>query len=163
MNFQIFSARPNIEPLSIVHYQAADLAALPDPITDNRNEGNFPVRRESLENLSIPDGDIGKIVIASHTVPVRYVHNAVIAQSHGRGQTGFAQRERDVIPATKMFVDQRSQIDVRQDVPAIRDEWLAAEITFYILDAAAGFEQIRLMNQRDRMTGVAVFAKKVLE
>jgi hypothetical protein len=121
------------------------------------------MRRDSLENLPIPNGDIGKIVIAGHAVPVRYVHNAVIAESHGRSQTGFAQGKRDVIPTTKMFVDQRSQIDVCQDVAAVGDERLAAEITFYILNTAAGFKQIRLMNQRDRMTGVAVFAKKVLE
>ena len=87
----------------------------------------------------------------------------MIAESHVCSQTGFAQRKRNVIPAMKMFVDQRLQVDVRQDVAAVGNERLAVKTAFYILDSAAGFEQLRLVNQRDRMAGIAVFAKKALK
>src|SRR6266487_1043834 len=112
VNFQILISRTNIEPFSGVHHQASNLAALADPITDNREERNFPAWRNSLENLSVPNGDGGKIVIAGNAVPGRYIDDAVIAKSHISGQTGFAQRERNVVPPPKMFLDQGWQIHV---------------------------------------------------
>ncbi len=94
MHVEIRTTRANIEPFSVVHYQAADLAALADPITDNREERNFTAWRNSLENLSIPNSDGGKVVITGNAVPGRYIDDAVIAKSHISGQTGFASRRK---------------------------------------------------------------------
>ena len=68
VHLEIVSARTDVEPLSVIHHQAADLAALADPISDNRNERDFSMRREPTENFAIPNRDIGKIVIPGHAV-----------------------------------------------------------------------------------------------
>ena len=121
------------------------------------------MRRDLPKNFAIPNRDVGKIVIAGHAVPVRYIDDAVIAESHARSQTGFAQGERDVVPATKMLINLRRQGDVCQNIAAVSDKWLNSEVTLCILDAAAGFEQVWFVNQRRRASAIAVLAKKVLE
>src|SRR6266566_6518305 len=68
VHLEIVSARTDVEPLSVIHHQATDLAALADPISDNRNERDFSMRREPPENFAIPNRDIGKIVIPGHAV-----------------------------------------------------------------------------------------------
>jgi hypothetical protein len=113
MQFEVFGARTDVEPCSVIHHQAANLAALANPICDNRNERNFPVRRDSLENLAIPNSDVGKIIIPGYAIPARNIDDAVIVKSHARSETGFAQRKGDVISAKKMFVDQRLKIHIR--------------------------------------------------
>src|SRR4029434_9645952 len=105
MHVEILSTRANIEPFSVVHYQAADLTTFAYPIHNNWNERNFLLRRDSLENLRIPNSDVREIKNPLITVAIRDIHNAVIAQSHLRSQTRFTQRERDIIPAAEMFVD----------------------------------------------------------
>ena len=70
------------------------------------------MRRNPLENRRVPNRDIGKIKISRDAVAVADVHDTLIAQSHGRSQTGVTQSERHVVSATEMFVDQRLEFDV---------------------------------------------------
>ena len=81
------------------------------------------------------------------TVFVFNVHNPPVVKSHTRSEPGFTQRQRDIVSLAKMLFDQRLQSEVRQEVATVNDEWLRAQQSFYILDAAAGSEQVRLMNQ----------------
>src|SRR4051794_21340351 len=93
MHVEILGARANVEPSSVVHHQAADLTTFAYPIRNNRNERNFLLRRDLLENRRIPNGDVREIKVSSCTVPIRDIHNAVIAQRHLRSQTCFTQCE----------------------------------------------------------------------
>src|SRR5262245_36965401 len=119
VHFEIFSTRRNIEPFSVVHYYAADFGALVYPIRNDWNKRDLFVWRNPVENRRVPNRDIGEIKISRDTVTVANVHDTVIAQSHSGSQAGVAQSERHVIFATKMFVDQRSEFDVRQNVAAV--------------------------------------------
>ncbi len=105
VHFEISSARSDVEPRPVIHHNATDFAALADPITDNRNERDFSMRRDLPKDFAIPNRDVGKIVIAGDAISVRYIEDTVIAESHGRSQTGFAQRQRNVVPAMKMLVN----------------------------------------------------------
>ena len=62
-----------------------------------------------------------------------------------------------------MFVDQRLHIDVREDVAAVCDKRLGAEMLFRILDAAASLKQIPLVDERNRMADITIGSKKVLK
>ena len=62
-----------------------------------------------------------------------------------------------------MLVDQRLEIDVRQDIAAVGEERLAAELTFRVLDTAASFEQVRLVNERGGEAGIVARGKETLE
>ena len=85
VHFEISSARSDVEPRSVIHHNATDFATLSDPVTDNRNERDFSMRRNLPKNFAIPNRDVGKIVIAGHAVSVRYIDDAMIPQSHARG------------------------------------------------------------------------------
>ena len=104
MDFEIFRARTDVEPSSLIENDAADLAAFADPIGDNRNERNFFLRRNSLEDGRIPNRDIGKIVIAGDAVAVRDVHDAAVAEGNRFSQAGFTQGQSDIVAALKVFV-----------------------------------------------------------
>ena len=82
MDIEIFFARPDVEPFSVVHYHAADSGALAYPIPNDRNKRDLFVRRNPLENRRVPNRDIGKIKISRDAVAVADVHDTVIAQSH---------------------------------------------------------------------------------
>ena len=140
MHVEIFRARTDIEPFPVVHHQAANLAALAYPIPENRNKGNLFLRRNSLKNCWIPNSDVGEIKISRDPVTIRDVHDPVIAQSDIGSQTGGPQCERYVVAAAEMFVNQRWQIDIGQDVAAVSDEWIATEAAFCILNATAGLQ-----------------------
>src|SRR5205807_2554208 len=60
VHIEIFGARRNIEPFSVVHHQTTDPAALAYPTRNDRNEGDFFLRRNSLENRRIPNSDVGE-------------------------------------------------------------------------------------------------------
>src|SRR5690349_1201800 len=62
-----------------------------------------------------------------------------------------------------MFVNQRLQIDIGQNVAAVGQEMLAAEIAFCILDATASLQQFRFVNKRHRTAGIVALTKKVSE
>src|SRR5882757_1400944 len=62
-----------------------------------------------------------------------------------------------------MFVDQRLEFDVGQNIAAVGQKRFAAEMTFRVFDAAARFEQIRLVNERGRKAGVLAHGKETLE
>src|SRR6476660_8932524 len=88
VHFEILSARPDVEPFSVVHCNAAYFCALAYPIPNDRNKRDLFVRWNPLENSPIPNRDIGKIKISRDAVAITDVHDTLIAQSHGRSQTG---------------------------------------------------------------------------
>src|SRR5262245_15389933 len=82
VHFEIFIARRDVEPFSVVHYYAADRGALAYPIINDRNERDLFVRRDPLKNRRVPNRDVGEIEISRDAVAVGDVYHTVIAQSH---------------------------------------------------------------------------------
>ena len=82
VHFEIFFARPDVEPFPVIHRNAADPSALIDPIPNDRNKRDLFVRRNPLENRRVPNRDIGKIEISLDPGSVADVYDSVIAQSH---------------------------------------------------------------------------------
>src|SRR5215469_14226759 len=107
MNFEILGTRPEIEPFPVVENNATDFAALRNPISQNRNEGDFLPWRNARENRRAPDRDVRKIVIARNPVAIRNVDDAIFTKGNGRSQASLPKREGDVVSAGKMFVDER--------------------------------------------------------
>jgi hypothetical protein len=163
VDFEIFSPRRDVEPFSVVHYHAADSSALAYPIPDDGNKGDPFVWRNPLENRRVPNCDIGEIKISFDAVAVADVHDTLVAQSHSRSQTGVTQSERHVVATTEMFVNQRLELDVGQDIAAIRQKRFGAEMAFRVLDAAARFEEIRFVNESDGKPGILARGKEILE
>src|SRR5439155_5780325 len=128
-----------------------------------RNKRDLFVGRNPLENRRAPDRDIGEIKISRDAITVADVHDTLIAQSHSCSQTGVTQSERHVVSATEMFVDQRLEIDVGQNIAAVGQKRFAAEMIFRVFDAAARFEQVRLVNERGGKASVVALAKETLE
>ena len=62
-----------------------------------------------------------------------------------------------------MFVDQRLEFDVGQNIAAVGQERFAAEMTFCVLDAAARFEQVRFVNECGGKASVLARGKETLE
>src|SRR5262249_60078102 len=89
MNFEILGARPEIEPFSFVENNAADFAALRNPISQNRNEGDFLPWRNARENRRAPDRDVRKIVITRNPVAIRNVDDAIFTKSNCRSEAGL--------------------------------------------------------------------------
>src|SRR5205823_11409550 len=116
-----------------------------------------------LENRRAPNRDIGEIKVSRDAITVADVHDTVIAQSHSCSQTGVTQSERHVVSATEMFVDQRLEIDVGQNIAAVGQKRFAAEMTFRVLDAPACFEQVRLVNEPSGKATVVAVRKDTLE
>src|SRR5215470_8919465 len=112
VHFEIFSARRNVEPFTVVHYHAADSGAVGYPIRNDWNKRDLFMRRNSLKDHGVPNRDIGEIKISRDAVTIADVHNTLVAQSHSSSQAGVAQSKRHVVSATEMFVDQRLQFDV---------------------------------------------------
>ena len=62
-----------------------------------------------------------------------------------------------------MFGNQRFERDVGQNIAAVNDEWFFPKNAFDIFDAAAGFEQVWLVNKRNRKASVLVTGKERLK
>src|SRR4030095_3057673 len=62
-----------------------------------------------------------------------------------------------------MFLDQRMQIDIRQNIAAVGQERFAAEMTFHVFDAATGFEQIRFVNERGWKARILARREEIFE
>src|SRR5215468_5117235 len=75
----------------------------------------------------------------------------------------MTQSERHVVAATEMFVNQRLQLDVGQDIAAICQKRFAAEMAFRVLDAAARFEEVRFVNESDGEPRILARGKEILE
>src|ERR1700736_1589763 len=58
-----------------------------------------------------------------------------------------------------MLVDERPQWNIRQNVPAISNERLAAELGLNVFYPTAGFEQYRFVHERKIDSRVTVFRK----
>src|SRR5204863_7785233 len=63
MNFQIFRARTDVEPVPVIKNYTANPSALTDPLNENWNERDFLAGRDPWENLRIPHGYIRIIKI----------------------------------------------------------------------------------------------------
>ncbi len=160
MGGEIFFARTDVEPLPFVQDHAADLAALPDPFRENRNVGKNAPARNPFENRPRPDADAGEIIPARVTVSICDVHNAVALERHITAVLRFAQGERYVVSRAEMFLDQRRQLDVRQQIAAIRNKMLEVQQRLGVLDPATSPQDFRLVNQLHRMPSIFSLSEK---
>jgi hypothetical protein len=62
-----------------------------------------------------------------------------------------------------MFVDQRLEFDVGQNITAVGQEGFAAEMTFCVFDPAARFEEVRFVNERGGKADILARGKEALE
>src|SRR6266404_1438812 len=76
-------------------------------------------------------------------------------------ELGLAQSQGHVISALEVFVNQRPQTNVGQQIAAISNERLSTELGFDIFDAAASFQQNGFMDEIDRDLAVAIFRKRL--
>ena len=82
------------------------------------------------------------------------IDDAAIVERHCRRQACFSQGQSNVVSPAEMLVDQGLKVDIGENVAAVSDKRFCIELRFYILNAAAGLEEIWLMDQLDRMTAV---------
>ena len=85
MDFHVLGARTNVEPFPVIENNTANLAAGPDPIGDDRNERNSSIRWDPLENLRVPNRDVGEVMIAGHAISVRDIDHPPVAKGDRRG------------------------------------------------------------------------------
>src|SRR5438270_11571313 len=62
-----------------------------------------------------------------------------------------------------MFVNQRRQRDVSQNIAAVGNERIAAQLEFDIFDSAAGFEQNRFVDKLECFPRIMIFRKRLRE
>src|SRR5205807_2581246 len=91
------------------------------------------------------------------------IDDAAIVECHCRRQACFPQGQGNVVSAAEMLVDQGLKIDIGENVAAVGDKRFCIELRFYILNAAAGLEEIWLMDQLDRITAVNAPGKSVFK
>jgi membrane protein YdbS with pleckstrin-like domain len=163
MRGEVFLARADVEPLSLIDDNTADLAALPDPIRQDRNIRERASARNPLENRSRPDADAGEIISARVTVLICDVDDATALDRYITAVLRFAQGERYVIPGAKMFFEQRRQFDVREEIAAVGNEMLSAQQRFDILNPATRPQDFRLVDQLHGMTAIIFLGEKVPE
>src|ERR1043166_1105551 len=111
MDGEILAARPDVEPFAFVENDAADLATVTNPIRQNRNVGDMFSWRNPLKNRARPNADPGEIVATFMAKSVGDVDDAVRFEGHVFPEMGLAQRQRDVVAAAEMFVDQRRKME----------------------------------------------------
>src|SRR6266581_3119143 len=85
MDFQVLCARTNVEPFPVIKNNPANLAAGTDPIGDDRNERNSSIRWDPLENLRVPNRDVGEVIISGDAISVRDIDHPTIAKGDRRG------------------------------------------------------------------------------
>src|SRR6266850_7484432 len=149
MDLQIFRAGADVEPLAIFHNNSADFAAVADPVNQDGNERDLLRHANPVENFRIPYGNIRIVVKPRLTRCLNDINDAPVLQDHARGQARFSQSQSDIISAPAMLVDQRSQIEISQNVAAIDKEGLLSQKRFGILNTATRLEQIGFMNKLD--------------
>src|SRR2546423_7358 len=126
MHVEIFGPRAEVEPFTLFENNAANLSALRDPLSENRNEGDLLLRRNAREDGRAPHCDVSKIVFARNAVAIGNIDHPIFAKRDGRTQTGLAKRESNIVTSIEMVIDQGLQTNVRQNITAISDERLAA-------------------------------------
>src|SRR5207253_10801119 len=85
MNSRVLGTRANVEPFPVIETNPANLAAGTDPIGDDRNERNSSIRWDPLENLRVPNRDVGEVIISGHAISVRDIDHPAIAKGDRRG------------------------------------------------------------------------------
>src|ERR1041385_1862011 len=125
MDGEILAARPDVEPFAFVENEAADLAAVTNPVRENRNVGDVLSRRNPLENRARPNDDPGEIVMTFVTISPGNVYHAVPFNGHVFAKMRLAQRQGNIVAGAVMLVDQRRHIDVRRKVAAIGNKQLS--------------------------------------
>src|ERR1700731_1982858 len=126
MHFEIFGTRAEVEPFTLFKNKAANISTLRNPISENWNERDLLLRRNTREDRRAPHCDVGKIVFARNTVAIRNIDDPIFAKGDCRTQAGLAERESNIVTSIQMLIDQGLQTNVRQNIAAISDERLAA-------------------------------------
>src|SRR5207302_8681861 len=75
----------------------------------------------------------------------------------------MTQRQCDVVAAIEMFIDQRLQRYVGQNIAAVSTKRFLSQLGFNVLDAAAGLEQNRFIYQHDWSIALSTFSNLRLE
>jgi len=163
MGGEVLFSRADVEPLSLIDDNAADLAALSDPFRQHRNVGKNAAARNPLENRSRPDADAGEIILARVTVSICDVNDAAALDRDVATVLGFAHGKRHVISRAEMFVEQRRQLDVREQIAAVRNEMLRAQQRFGILYPATRPQDFRLVDQLHRLPAIISLGEKFPE
>lgn len=163
MGGEVFLARADVEPLPFVQDNPADFATLPDPFRQDWNVRKNAAARNPLENRARPDADAGEIVPARVAVPICDVDDAAALDRDITAVFGLAQGKRHVIAGAEMFFEQRRQLDVREQIAAVRNEMLLAQQRFGILYPAAGPKNFRLVDQLHLMAAINAFGEKFPE
>src|SRR4029077_2500670 len=136
-----------------------NLSAVSDPISENWNEGDLLFFENAREDRRAPHSDVGKVVLAWNDVAIVNIAPLIFAEGDGRAQAGVTQGKGNIVSAVEMLIDQRLQPHVGQNVPAISDERLAAQIGLEVLDSAAGIKKHRLVDQCERSSRIAISRK----
>ena len=163
MDTEILATRTNVEPLAAIENHATNPAAPADPIRQDRNVGNVFAQLDPLENRARPDADAGKIVATFVTVSIGDVQHAIPFHRDVFPEMRLAQGERPVVTGAEMLIDKRLEIDVGQDVAAVGNKQVADQQVLRVLDAAAGPEDFRLVDELDRTAAITSVRKKFQE
>src|SRR4051812_37120637 len=126
MHAQVFAARPDVEPLTLIQNDSTDLRAFPHPFRQDRNERYLLTRRNPFEDGRIPDRDICVIEILLAARSFSNLKNTAVNKCYAGSQPGLAQAKGHVISAMRVFEQERIQIDISQNVAAVDDERLLA-------------------------------------
>ena len=96
-------------------------------------------------------------------VAVADIDDAAVAKRDRSCETRIAQSQRHIVAPREMFVDQRLQVDVGQNITAVDNERLATQRSFRVLDPATRLEEIGLVEQFHRRAGVCPVCEFALE
>src|SRR5205814_9305091 len=108
--------------------------------------------------------NVGVIEVFLGIVFFRNLDDSASSHDHARPQAGIPPKaKRHLITGAEMFGNQRFERDVGQNIAAVNDEWFFPKNAFDFLDTAAGFEQLWLVNKRNRKASILVTGEKSLK
>ena len=163
MDGEILAAGTDVEPFPGIKDQSPDLSALADPFRENGNVGNVPAWRDPIEDRARPDANACEIVAAGMPIAIGHIDDAVSLQRHVLAVIGLAQDQRHIVSRPGMFVEQRLEIDISQNVAAISNEQLLVEERLDVFDSTAGPENFRLVDELHGMAAVLAVREKFLK
>jgi hypothetical protein len=79
MDREILGARAEIPPAAFLRNDATDPAASADPFGEDWNKGDFRVCWNALENLRVPDRNVGVVEITRMSVAISDVDDSTVA------------------------------------------------------------------------------------
>ena len=137
----------------------------PCPIqsAEDRDVGDVLAGRYPVEDRAGPNRDAGKIVPSAAAVLVNHVDNAIAFQCNIGAMLGLAQGNGHIVSSADMFIKQRCDLDVRQQIAAIRNEMLLAQERFDILNPAARPKNLWLMHEAHGTPAILSCGKELPE